>query len=104
MNKAELVDLVAPAAGSRAAASRAIDAVVDAVIREVAGGGTVSLTGFGTFEQVQRAPRTGRNLRTGEPVPIRAQFQPRFRPSDSFRAVVADPSLLPDGRRAGGRT
>ena len=37
---------------------------------ELDAGRDFTITGFGTFETVDRAPRTGRNPRTGEPVPI----------------------------------
>ena len=65
MNKAELIKELESRLGSRKAASDALTAVVDVVIREVAKGGSVAITGFGTFEQAARAARTGRNPRTG---------------------------------------
>ncbi|WP_462417846.1 HU family DNA-binding protein [Kytococcus sp. Marseille-QA3725] len=104
MNKADLATILEPIVGSHHAASQAIDALVDAMIREVADGGTVTLTGFGTFEQVLRAPRTGRNPRTGEVVRIEGTAGPRFRPSPTFRKAVADPASLPSDGYAGGRT
>lgn len=104
MNKADLAAVLEPIVGGSAMASKAVDAMVDAMIREVAGGGTVTLTGFGTFERVERAPRTGRNPRTGQVVRIEATAGPRFRPSPAFRAAVADPSSLPEDGFAGGRS
>src|SRR5690606_18335325 len=81
----------------------AVESVVDAVLRQVAAGGSVAITGFGTFEPVDRAPRTGRNPHTGDPVPIPAARVPRFRPGSYFRAVVAEPSELPAEGLAGAR-
>lgn len=104
MNKADLAAVLEPIVGSNFVASQAVDALVDAMIREVAAGGTVTLTGFGTFEKVERAPRTGRNPRTGEVVRIAGTAGPRFRPSPMFRTFVADPSSLPAEGHAGGRT
>ncbi|PKZ41979.1 HU family DNA-binding protein [Kytococcus schroeteri] len=104
MNKADLATILEPVVGSHHAASRAVDTLVDAMIREVAAGGTVTLTGFGTFERVVRAPRTGRNPRTGDVVRIEATAGPRFRPSPTFRKFVADPDSLPAAGLAGGRT
>ncbi|GGK62831.1 HU family DNA-binding protein [Ornithinimicrobium pekingense] len=103
MNKNDLIDALAPRMGGRAAAALAVEALVDVVLRQVAGGGSVSITGFGTFEPVDRAPRTGRNPHTGEAVPIPATTTPRFRPGSYFRTVVADPTLLPSEGLAGAR-
>ena len=95
MNKNDLVEALAPRLGGRAAAALAVGALVDVVLREVAAGGQVGITGFGTFEAVERAPRTGRNPHTGQAVPIAATRRPRFRPGSYFIAVVADPDQLP---------
>ena len=96
VNKADLISIVEPRVGSRKVATDVVESIFDAVIREVAGGGKVAITGFGTFEAAARAPRTGRNPRTGEPVPIRKTVAPRFKPGTTFRSVVAAPDLLDD--------
>lgn len=103
MNKNDLVEALAPRLGGRAEAALAVEAFVDVVLREVAAGGQVGITGFGTFERVERAPRTGRNPHTGDPVPIAAASRPRFRPGSYFTAVVADPGQLPATGLAGAR-
>lgn len=95
MNKADLINLVEPRVANRRVATEVVEAIFDAVIREVATGGKVAITGFGTFEAATRAPRTGRNPRTGEAVPIHRTTAPRFKPGTTFRTVVADPALLP---------
>ncbi|MBK8733034.1 MAG: HU family DNA-binding protein [Actinomycetales bacterium] len=94
MNKAELALALESKLGSRKLAHDALEAVLETIIREVARGGRVSITGFGTFQKVERGARTGRNPRTGEEVRIRKTTVPRFRPGTSFRAVVADPRKL----------
>ena len=104
MNKAELVKALEERLGSRKAAQEALEVVLDTIVREVAKGGRVAITGFGTFERVERAPRTGRNPRTGEVVRIPETAGPRFRPSPMFRGFVADPSTLPESGCAGGRS
>ncbi|MGB3186793.1 MAG: HU family DNA-binding protein [Ornithinimicrobium sp.] len=103
MNKADLIERVAPSLGGRANATKAIEVIVDAILREVAEGGSVGITGFGTFERIDRAPRTGRNPRTGAPVPIEATSAPRFRPGTYFKNVVNDASELPTEGLAGVR-
>lgn len=103
MNKADLIEKIAQELGGRQEATTAIEVVVDAILREVASGGSVGITGFGTFERIDRAPRTGRNPRTGAPVPIEATSAPRFRPGTYFKRVVTDPNVLPATGLAGVR-
>jgi len=95
MNKGELVDVLEQRLGSRRAASDAMEAVIDSVVRAVARGERVAISGFGTFERADRAPRTGRNPRTGETVPIAGTSVPRFKPGTAFRAYVSDPESVP---------
>ena len=103
MNKADLIDRLSAQLGNRRDATLAVEALIDVVIREVASGGSVGITGFGTFERADRAPRTGRNPRTGERVPIAGTSSPRFRPGTYFKAAVSEPSVLPAAGLAGGR-
>lgn len=103
MNKADLVTAIETRLGGRKAATDAVDAVLDVIIREVARGNKVTITGFGTFEKVTRAARTGRNPRTGETVPIKKSAVPKFKPGTGFKAVVAKPSSLPKTGNAAGR-
>lgn len=95
MNKSELLKVLEAKLGSRKAAVDALEAVVDTIIREVATGGSVGITGFGTFEKAARAARTGRNPRTGETVRIRKTSVPKFRPGTQFKEYVAAPSKMP---------
>jgi DNA-binding protein HU-beta len=55
----------------------------------VSRGERVTLTGFGTFEPVERPARTGRNPRTGGTLEIAASTTPRFRAGATLRAAVA---------------
>lgn len=103
MNKADLIEALAPRIGGRTQAATAVESMVDLILREVAAGGTVGITGFGVFESIERAPRTGRNPRTGEAVPIAGTRSARFRPATYFKQVVADPSTLPTDGLAGVR-
>jgi DNA-binding protein HU-beta len=89
MNKGELVDAVAGAAGlSRADATKAVDGVLDAIQATLAKGGSVSLVGFGTFTVKSRAARTGRNPRTGEAIQIRASKVPGFKAGKGLKDAV----------------
>ena len=89
MNKTELVDAVAESADlSKAAASRALDAVLDAMTGALRQGDQVSLVGFGTFQVKERSARTGRNPRTGEPIEIAAAKVPGFKPGKALKDAV----------------
>lgn len=103
MNKSELLKVLEARLGSRRAAVDALEAVVDTIIREVAKGGSVGITGFGTFEKVARAARTGRNPRTGETVRIRKTSVPKFRAGTQFKEYVAAPSKMPKSGTVGVR-
>ncbi|MEW6648188.1 MAG: HU family DNA-binding protein [Pseudomonadota bacterium] len=80
MTKSELIDQVSGAADiSKAAAGRAIDALLDNIKGALADGQKVELRGFGSFERVETAARTGRNPKTGEPVEIPAGSRVKFK-------------------------
>ena len=85
MNKADLVAALEKTLGSRKAATEAVETILETIVAEVAKGGKVALTGFGTFEKAARAARTGRNPRTGETVKIRKTSVPRFTASSKFK-------------------
>src|SRR4051794_38515308 len=90
VNKAELINRVSESVeGGRTAASRAVEAVFDAIQEAVARGEKVAITGFGVFEKVERAARTGRNPATGEPVEVKASSVPKFRPGSEFKDYVS---------------
>lgn len=90
MNKSELIEATAKAADiSKAAAERALSAMIEAVVKAVAKGDTVTLVGFGTFKSSKRAARTGKNPKTGEPLKIAATTVPKFTAGAGFKAAVA---------------
>ena len=89
MNKGELIESVATKAGmSRADATKAVDAVLDSVTQTLAGGGSISLVGFGTFRVKPRAARMGRNPRTGEAIQIKASNVPGFKAGKALKEAV----------------
>ncbi len=89
MNKGELIEHIAKQADlSKAAASRALEAVIGGVRTTLKKGGTVSLVGFGTFSVTKRAARTGRNPRTGATIKIKAAKVPKFRPGKVLKDAL----------------
>ncbi|HRD12258.1 MAG TPA: HU family DNA-binding protein, partial [Mycobacterium sp.] len=96
MNKAELIDaLTAKLNVDRRQATEAVENVVDTIVRAVHKGDSVTITGFGVFEQRRRAARVARNPRTGETVKVKPTSVPAFRPGAQFKAVVAGAQKLP---------
>ncbi|RAV14514.1 DNA-binding protein [Mycolicibacterium sp. GF69] len=96
MNKAELIDVLTEKMGSdRRSATAAVENVVDTIVRAVHKGDSVTITGFGVFEQRRRAARVARNPRTGETVKVRPTSVPAFRPGAQFKAVVSGAQRLP---------
>ncbi|KRQ30344.1 MULTISPECIES: HU family DNA-binding protein [Mycobacteroides] len=96
MNKAELIDVLTQKLGSdRRQATAAVEHVVDTIVRTVHKGESVTITGFGVFEQRRRAARVARNPRTGETVKVKPTSVPTFRPGAQFKAVVSGSQKLP---------
>jgi nucleoid DNA-binding protein len=89
LNKTELIEALANETElSKAAAGRALNAVLDTIVQAVAKKQDVQLIGFGSFKAAKRAARTGKNPRTGEPVKIAAATVPRFSAGAAFKAAV----------------
>jgi len=96
VNKAELIDVLTEKLGSdRRHATAAVENFVDTVVRAVQKGESVTITGFGVFEQRRRAARVARNPRTGETVKVKPTSVPAFRPGAQFKAVVSGAQRLP---------
>ncbi|MFT3931347.1 MAG: HU family DNA-binding protein [Spongiibacteraceae bacterium] len=89
MNKTELIEAIAASADlPKAAAGRALDAVLDAITGALKKDDQVVLVGFGTFVVKERAARTGRNPQTGKPIEIAAAKIPSFRPGKALKDAV----------------
>lgn len=97
MNKAQLVEAIADKVGGRQQAADAVDAVLDAIVRAVVAGDRVSVTGFGSFEKVDRPARYARNPQTGERVRVKKTSVPRFRAGQGFKDLVSGTKKLPKG-------
>jgi DNA-binding protein HU-beta len=97
VNKAQLVEAIADKVGGRQNAADAVDAVLDAIVRAVVAGDRVSVTGFGSFEKVERPARYARNPQTGERVRVKKTSVPRFRAGQGFKDLVSGAKKLPKG-------
>ncbi|MHB0774142.1 nucleoid-associated protein HU-beta [Halomonas sp. WWR20] len=89
MNKSELIEAIAASADiPKAAASRALDAMIETVTDSLKKGDSVALVGFGTFSIKERAARTGRNPQTGKPIEISAAKVPSFKAGKALKDSV----------------
>jgi DNA-binding protein HU-beta len=89
MNKAELIEAIVKETDmTKAAAGRALNAVLDTIVKTVAKKQDVQLIGFGTFKATKRAARTGKNPRTGEALKIAAATVPKFSAGAAFKTAV----------------
>lgn len=80
MNKSELIDAMAAAAGlSKADSKKALDAFTSVVAGELKKDGKVALVGFGTFSVVAKSARTGINPATKQPIQIAAKKVAKFK-------------------------
>ena len=89
MNKSHLVAYVADELRtSRLQAARLVDTVLEGVRNGLRKEGSVTLSGFGTFEVKSRKARTGRNPQTGEPISISAGRRVGFRVGKALKESV----------------
>jgi DNA-binding protein HU-beta len=88
MHKAELVDAVQKQLGSatsKAAAERAVEAILTGIKKGLRRDKEVQLVGFGTFTQTVRPARSGFNPHTRQPMKIPAVRTVRFRAGTALR-------------------
>ena len=88
MNKKDIIKKVAENTGmTQKDVTAIVDIFVDAVMDSIKDG-KVSISGFGTFEVVERAARMGRNPKTGMGIEIPASKSPKFKPAKMFKDFV----------------
>lgn len=94
MNKKHLIESVAKTLGDKTAPT-AVEAVLDAITRELAAGGRITLTGFGTFETFERPAYEAHNPKTLEPLTVPARILPRFRAGQNLRDLTNGDKPVP---------
>lgn len=89
MNKVELIGAVASKSEiSKKDVEKVINAFTNVVADALVDGDKVAITGFGTFEVVERAERQGRNPATGEAITIAASKSPKFKAGKALKDAV----------------
>ncbi|ADW18773.1 histone family protein DNA-binding protein [Desulfobulbus propionicus DSM 2032] len=89
MNKSDLIESIAHSAQiSKIAAERGLNGLLSTLSAAITEGKRVTLVGFGSFSVVDRAPRKGRNPKTGETVPIPPRRVVKFRPGKELAGKI----------------
>jgi DNA-binding protein HU-beta len=89
VRKQELIRSVAEETGqNESQATKAVNAVFNAIEKSLSEGEEVTVSGFGSFKVVERSAREGRNPQTGEPMTIAARKSPVFRPGTQLKRAV----------------
>lgn len=91
INKSDLIQILRQKENLTAEqAKSAVDGLLETITNAVAKGEKVSIVGFGSFEKTVRAPRIGRNPKTGEKIDIPEKATPTFKAGKAFKDVVAE--------------
>lgn len=89
MTKQDLIDAVSKATGlSKRGSAAAVEATIKGIARGIKRDRRLALSGFGTFVVRSRAPRTGRNPRTGEEIRIEASKTVGFKPAPALKVEL----------------
>ena len=89
MNKSELVEKIAAAAGlSKVDSKKALEATIAAIKDALVAGDKVALVGFGTFSVSERPAREGINPATKEKISIAAKKVAKFKPGAELADAI----------------
>ncbi|CAM3705102.1 integration host factor subunit beta [Parendozoicomonas haliclonae] len=99
MTRSELIERMVERQGHLI--SKDVELAVKTIIDELSGalssGHRIEIRGFGSFSLHYRAPRVGRNPKTGDAVDLSGKYVPHFKPGKELRERVNE-SLLADRR------
>ncbi|MCK9238249.1 MAG: integration host factor subunit beta [Thiopseudomonas sp.] len=90
MTKSELVERIATKQDQLSVRDieLAVKALLEQMTQALADGERIEVRGFGSFALNYRAPRTGRNPKTGESVVLEGKYVPHFKPGKELRERV----------------
>jgi integration host factor subunit beta len=90
MTKSELIERIAERQDqlSPKDIELAIKLILEYMSQRLASGSRIEIRGFGSFSIHYRAPRTGRNPKTGESVQLEGKYVPHFKPGKELRDKV----------------
>lgn len=89
MNKVELIENISTKTDmTKKDVEKVLSTFTEVVTETLVSGGKVSIVGFGTFETVERAARTGRNPHSGEALQIPSSKAPKFKAGKNLKSAV----------------
>ena len=90
MTKSELIEHIATVQTQLSARDLelAVKMMLDHMAKALAAGERIEIRGFGSFSLHYRAPRLGRNPKTGEEVELAGKYVPHFKPGKELRERV----------------
>jgi len=90
MTKSELIELLIDQQSHLPVkdVEQSIKAMLEHMSDSLANGERIEIRGFGSFSLHYRAPRIGRNPKTGESVELGAKYVPHFKPGKELRELV----------------
>ena len=93
LTKSELIERVAQRQSqlSQKDVELAVKTMLEEMSQALATGGRIEIRGFGSFSLHYRAPRLGRNPKTGESVDLSGKYVPHFKPGKELRDRVNNP-------------
>lgn len=90
MTKSELIERIASRQDQLSAKDieLAVKLVLEYMSQALSTGERIEIRGFGSFSLHYRAPRVGRNPKTGESVELEGKYVPHFKPGKEMRDRV----------------
>jgi integration host factor subunit beta len=90
MTKSELIERIAARQSQLSAkdVELAVKTMIEHMAQTLATGDRIEIRGFGSFSLHYRAPRIGRNPKTGEAVGLAGKYVPHFKPGKELRERV----------------
>ena len=90
MTKSELIEKLA--SGQSQLSAKEVESAIKEMLEQMAktleSGDRIEIRGFGSFSLHYRAPRTGRNPKTGTSVELDGKYVPHFKPGKELRERV----------------
>ena len=90
MTKSDLIEKISFSQGqlSYRDVELSVKTIIEKMADRLSSGERIEIRGFGSFCLHYRAPRIGRNPKTGEKVSLRARHVPHFKPGKELRERV----------------
>ncbi|KNX78993.1 integration host factor subunit beta [Pseudomonas sp. 250J] len=99
MTKSELIERIVTHQGllSSKDVELAIKTMLEQMSQCLATGDRIEIRGFGSFSLHYRAPRVGRNPKTGQSVSLEGKYVPHFKPGKELRDRVNEDDMPSEG-------